>query len=77
MSIEYVPTLTLTGLTGHVSLVKTANICMKKIHFYFFFMINGHIWQIDFQTAMFNTKKIEQNIGNKEMLDSVGPCFVI
>ena len=27
MSIEYVMTL-----TGHVSLVKTANICMKKIH---------------------------------------------
>jgi len=49
----------------------------EKDTFLVFLMINGHIWQIDFETAMFNTKKIEQNIGNKEMLDSVGPCFVI
>ena len=37
----------------------------------FFLMINGHIWQVDFETAMFSTKKMEPNIGNKEILDHV------
>ena len=62
-----------TRSTGHVSLVKTANICMKKIHVSHFFADKRPYLASWFETSMFNKKN-----GTKHWKQrNVGACFVI